>query len=1661
MRDLASRVPADPNRFIVDGHGDADGMRVGGRRLSVDDVADLIRNDPNWDGREVMLLSCETGDGQFATQLAQRLGVPVTAPHGLAWSDADGNVYASSGRPGEDGRTRPDLPPNGGWQTHRPDGGTAPAGRDGYAPGHPVSDAESAAVRPGAGDATRGSPTQDPWNPPQVNRADTQNHSLNPKQHAADVDYPKREGRHRILAVDKDGHPVLDENGRQIVRSIVYTNADGRVTHITNPQAEGEPGALRNPNENIDLTRPRPGVVHQIDFGQGDPHVFVGTDDNVSPAAAPFDPPTHTADGEPLNEVTETGHDPSSGPYSARQPLAENSRIAVYDNQNRLHGIFWTDGDGNITHVRTWYGDQNGVAHYNGELGLLSHQDDGVPLPNVNYMVEPRTRFSVLDPADFDPIDAVRRGDLGAQHEPDQGVPDPAEPETLDPDHQVPPGTFLFHTDDNGQTDMASGRPDYDAGGGVRYGAQRHVGHMGNDEYPGTRFNGGHIFGHQGQGPRERINYFPQWEVENQGKNAYQVTRPESWYGLEEHLAQLARDTGNNITVDRFEFFAEPNRSTDGDLAYTPQVIHARWSQTDFNEIPPVTTVHYRTFYNLPPNQFGTPPTIPHNSDGTPKGPARPFGWAEPEARSPEPPHPASRSTEPPPQNGTATHGDTPPPIDPAARSAEPTPQDGPERGHGDSDGPAPEHRASDEVMRQVHDDPRVREMLDRAGEPLGEQLRTQLQDALPNHPELARIVAGHGLNDLETSLRESLLERPKTLNSVLSHPEAVRILEGAVHDVNERGADAILGGERAKAQPTPLTPEQEQVSRRLADSVVQARRPGEDAVPHVAPDQPGFDPSRVDPEAGRDDPYINAYLDGLYHAKHESEALLHALVHDPELGEMGADPKLRPGDKDRTRALDKIMGDYVGDASRLNDLLGARIQFRSVDGLYRALGDIERIAGKHGVEIVSVKDRMQSPVPSGYRDVQLTIRMPNGHIGELRLHLRSIDDVASYEHSLYEVRRDLPNVAEAQNRTVTPEELALDEAIKQRVIGRFQEAVDEALHGPPPHSRTAAPHDAASSEPPPHDAPSGDGRAARPETVPRPEVAAKYGWYSEPAPEAPAPSRGTPPESGTDGVRPPHSVDPPHDGNGNDPADRDTADEGTSGKDQDTADTADDPVPADLPEHLHDLYRDSESTPAGRSFFGPDEPAMRDLARRVEPDPDTFVVDGHGDRDGVLVNGRRLSVDDMAALIRTDPNWNGRQVMLLSCRTGEGDFAARLAQQLGVPVVAPRGLAWSDSDGNVFASSGRPGPDGQQRPTWPPDGGWDVHRPDGTVLAGDGGHPPGHPGDAGHREHGGEPQDAEARGLRDWLRPEGRTDPDGVHRFDTDRQGERYGENRLGHVFRNLPDHLRRAAWWYTRQSMPNRFLRPGGPDVGAHLNRLAWSEWSANQLHHLNGGRMPTRLEEIVRLRSRTDLDPHQRQLVDRLLAPPLTSVTARLEQLRADHQERHWLRQYLGEEPTEQAFWRRIAEIDQALNQPLPEPVQAVRGLADLNFLLGRDGLPLSGRDPVANLVGTVQTDGAPMSTSFGRNPAEVDGQSFGNRVHLVLPPGSRGLWMGSSSAFPDQRELILPRGTRYQITSVVHTGFETVTLRDGTVQRRPTYDIEAVVIPPGPPTPRSGS
>ncbi|PRW64934.1 hypothetical protein [Actinopolyspora mortivallis] len=198
--------------------------------------------------------------------------------------------------------------------------------------------------------------------------------------------------------------------------------------------------------------------------------------------------------------------------------------------------------------------------------------------------------------------------------------------------------------------------------------------------------------------------------------------------------------------------------------------------------------------------------------------------------------------------------------------------------------------------------------------------------------------------------------------------------------------------------------------------------------------------------------------------------------------------------------------------------------------------------------------------------------------------------------------------------------------------------------------------------------------------------------------------------------------------------------------RDGDGADTPRDgfdrPEPG-TPEYEHKIDDAVERLRGNRTeagISGHSDPNTADLARRVPDDGRHFTLDAHMGPDGrVHIGDRAYSPEELADVFRRLPEWDGeRPLRLISCDSS--DFAAELARRLDVPVTAPRGLAWTDSNGRVFASS--IGPDG--RPTWPPDGGWDTHHPDRTSSPSseDGFHPP-----RDGEDPGGRPEDAEARG--------------------------------------------------------------------------------------------------------------------------------------------------------------------------------------------------------------------------------------------------------------------------------------------------------------------------
>jgi Heat-labile enterotoxin alpha chain len=186
------------------------------------------------------------------------------------------------------------------------------------------------------------------------------------------------------------------------------------------------------------------------------------------------------------------------------------------------------------------------------------------------------------------------------------------------------------------------------------------------------------------------------------------------------------------------------------------------------------------------------------------------------------------------------------------------------------------------------------------------------------------------------------------------------------------------------------------------------------------------------------------------------------------------------------------------------------------------------------------------------------------------------------------------------------------------------------------------------------------------------------------------------------------------------------------------------------LSEELDPAVRDHvHSTPAGMSIFhAKDDSNEYYTAKELPKIPGQFVVDLHGNADTARVGRYPLTPKDVADIIRANPDYKGDPITVVGCETGRRDdgFAARLAQELGVPVTAPSTHAWVDYDGNVFATNTQ----GNERPGWPPNGEWRTFGPDGSQNIHESPYPPGHTPEWGDETPEFAPSTAERRGDRE-----------------------------------------------------------------------------------------------------------------------------------------------------------------------------------------------------------------------------------------------------------------------------------------------------------------------
>lgn len=110
---------------------------------------------------------------------------------------------------------------------------------------------------------------------------------------------------------------------------------------------------------------------------------------------------------------------------------------------------------------------------------------------------------------------------------------------------------------------------------------------------------------------------------------------------------------------------------------------------------------------------------------------------------------------------------------------------------------------------------------------------------------------------------------------------------------------------------------------------------------------------------------------------------------------------------KGEKRADEKVAQKYGGDYSRLHDVVRATIAVDSKDEIPRAVDALRKNMEKKGWKLAEVDNRMEKPLPSGYRDIATKWESPKGYVTEIQINTKSM--IRAKEgpgHKMYEEYR-------------------------------------------------------------------------------------------------------------------------------------------------------------------------------------------------------------------------------------------------------------------------------------------------------------------------------------------------------------------------------------------------------------------------------------------------------------------------------------------------------------------------------------------------------------------------------------------------------------------------------------------------------------------------------
>ena len=117
---------------------------------------------------------------------------------------------------------------------------------------------------------------------------------------------------------------------------------------------------------------------------------------------------------------------------------------------------------------------------------------------------------------------------------------------------------------------------------------------------------------------------------------------------------------------------------------------------------------------------------------------------------------------------------------------------------------------------------------------------------------------------------------------------------------------------------------------------------------------------------------------------------------------------------KGHPRANQKRQFDYENDAARVVDLIGGTITIPQTGSYKEAIDSIKRNLPS-GASVDKVKKFNMKPTDKGYQDIKVSVRFPNGGIGEIIIAEDIMADAKENRggHTCYEIRRQLEKTDE------------------------------------------------------------------------------------------------------------------------------------------------------------------------------------------------------------------------------------------------------------------------------------------------------------------------------------------------------------------------------------------------------------------------------------------------------------------------------------------------------------------------------------------------------------------------------------------------------------------------------------------------------------------------